>query len=239
MRVMWDGTDLRISAGDEVEILRGIPVDSNEVRATVLRNLTTGVRFRSRIEGVTMSRGPSDLNPSIRGYVRSIEVTNNTNFEVDQTPPASRTIPPPQQVGHTAETWDLFICHAGEDKEAVARPLAEILTKMGFKVWFDAFTLTLGDSLSSSIDNGLANSKFGVVILSPSFFNKRWPRRELDGLTAREISSGKTILPVWHKVDHDFIVRFSPMLADKLAVSTDEGQEKVANEIAKALKRSG
>lgn len=135
------------------------------------------------------------------------------------------------------ETWDLFICHAGEDKEQVARPLAEKLTHKGFRVWFDDFTLTLGDSLSSSIDYGLANSRFGVVVLSPSFFNKKWPRRELDGLTAREISSGKTILPVWHNIDHDSIIKYSPMLADKLGVSTKKGLEKVADEILKALEK--
>jgi len=50
---------------------------------------------------------------------------------------------------------DLFICHASEDKNEVARPLAEALRTKGLKVWYDEFTLTLGDSLDESIDNGL------------------------------------------------------------------------------------
>lgn len=87
MKVAWDGTDLRINAGDEIEILRGIISNGNELRATVVRNITTGVQFRSRIEGVMMSQGPTNLDPPIRGYVKSIQVTHNTNFELEQKAP--------------------------------------------------------------------------------------------------------------------------------------------------------
>jgi len=134
-----------------------------------------------------------------------------------------------------AIVWDLFICHASEDKNEIAGPLAKALTVKGLSVWYDEFTLTLGDSLSRKIDEGLANSRFGVVILSPSFFKKEWPRRELDGLTAKEVSSGKTILPVWHNVDRDFLIKYSPVLADKLAVSTKEGLDKVVDEVLKVV----
>jgi hypothetical protein len=138
----------------------------------------------------------------------------------------------------TAPTWDLFICHASEDKNDVARPLAEELASRGLSVWYDEFTLTLGDSLSRSIDHGLANSRFGVVILSPSFFKKEWPRRELDGLSAKEVSSGKTILPIWHNVDREYVLGYSPVLADKLAVSTSEGLDRVVDEIQKAVSKA-
>lgn len=133
------------------------------------------------------------------------------------------------------EIWDLFICHASEDKDEVARPLADRLTAKGLRVWYDEFTLTLGDSLSRSIDHGLASSRFGIVILSQSFFHKEWPKRELDGLVAKEMSSGKVILPIWHKVDKDYVLQYSPTLADKLAVLTDQGLDKVVAEVFKAL----
>jgi len=100
---------------------------------------------------------------------------------------------------------DVFISHASEDKDVIARPIAEELLRRGRSVWFDEFELTLGDSLRRSIDRGLAESRFGLVILSPSFFAKQWPQRELDGLTTREIAgSTKVILPVWHEVDHAY-----------------------------------
>ncbi len=67
---------------------------------------------------------------------------------------------------------DVFICHASEDKDAIARPLAEALVERGHAVWFDEFELEIGDGLRREIDRGLAISRFGVVILSPSFFEK-------------------------------------------------------------------
>ena len=85
MRVIWDGTNLLISEGNEIEILRGIRFNANEVRATMIRNITTGVDSRnfSVIEGTVMFQRPTDFNPPVRGHVRSIEVTNNTSFELD------------------------------------------------------------------------------------------------------------------------------------------------------------
>lgn len=131
--------------------------------------------------------------------------------------------------------WDVFISHASEDKETVARPLADLLRRAGLRVWIDESQLRLGDSLRQRIDHGLSRSSFGVVILSRAFFLKDWPQRELNGLVAREISSQKVILPVWHEIDREFVTRYSPHLADKLAVSTSRGLEAVARAILEVL----
>jgi len=131
--------------------------------------------------------------------------------------------------------WDIFISHASEDKDAVARPLAEHLRSLGLTVWYDEFTLSLGDSLRQSIDYGLANSKFGVVILSPDFFSKNWPTRELDGLFAKETYSGKVILPVWHNIDQAGVSKRSPMLADRIAAITSKGLDVVVREIMRVV----
>jgi hypothetical protein len=143
-------------------------------------------------------------------------------------------------MGQEHERSDVFIAHAGEDKEEVARPLAEILVAQGWSVWLDELKLTIGDSLSRRIDAALARTRFGVVVLSPNFFAKEWPQRELEGLAAREIDLGsKVILPVWHNIDHGVIVRHSPVLADRLGAKTTAGLEKVAEEISLALEDSG
>src|ERR1041385_3805320 len=89
--------------------------------------------------------------------------------------------------------YDLFICHASEDKDSFVRPLAKELRSHHVEVWFDEFSLVVGDSLRESIDKGLAQSRFGVVVLGPSFFQKRWPKRELNGLVAREMAGGRSI----------------------------------------------
>src|SRR5690348_13555229 len=136
------------------------------------------------------------------------------------------------------EQWDVFVSHASEDKEQVARPLAGILTRAGLRVWLDENELQLGDSLRRKIDNGLAASRYGVVVLSDAFFSKEWPQRELDGLSALGSTSEKVILPVWHGVDHHTIARHSPMLADKLAISTDRGLGQVAVAIISVVRGS-
>jgi formylglycine-generating enzyme required for sulfatase activity len=132
--------------------------------------------------------------------------------------------------------WDVFISHAWEDKEDIARPLAEALRRKGLRVWYDEFTLTLGDSLRRSIDRGLAQSRYGVVILSPNFFAKEWPQKELDGLAAREVSGEKVVLPIWHNVTVEQVREYSPTLADRVAVSSDRGLEHVVKELLRVIK---
>jgi hypothetical protein len=135
---------------------------------------------------------------------------------------------------------DLFISHAGEDRDAVARPLLNALEDRGWSVWLDELELTLGDSLSGRIDAALARSRFGVAVLSPAYFAKPWPMRELAGLAAREVVGGsKVILPVWHNVDAAYIAARSPILADRVGVSTGPGIEHVADKISRALERAG
>lgn len=130
--------------------------------------------------------------------------------------------------------YDAFISHASEDKDDLVRPLAQKLQEAGFSIWYDEFQLKVGDSLRRSIDKGLANSRFGIVVLSPDFFAKNWPQYELDGLVAREMNGGKIILPLWHKVSKDEVMRYSPSLADKVALHTamytiDELAEKLGD----------
>jgi hypothetical protein len=132
--------------------------------------------------------------------------------------------------------WDLFISHASEDKDDVARPLADKFIERGLKVWYDEYTLTVGDSLRRSIDQGLAGCRYGVVVLSPHFLQKEWTQKELDGLVAREDGSEKRILPVWHKVSRKDVVSFSPPLADKLGVPTAKGLDHVVREIMRLFR---
>jgi replicative DNA helicase len=131
--------------------------------------------------------------------------------------------------------FDVFISHASEDKQTVARPLADLLKALGVKVWIDESELTLGDSLRRKIDNGLIKSRFGVVILSKSFFAKEWPQKELDGLVAREDGKEKVILPIWHNITINDVRKYSPPLADRLAAVTSRGLGSIADQIFSAV----
>lgn len=119
-----------------------------------------------------------------------------------------------------AKSWDVFISHASEDKDFV-RPLAIALQSLGVSVWYDEFSLRLGDSLSRSIDKGLASSRFGLVVISQHFIQKPWPEYELRGLISREIGEDRVILPIWYGLTRQQVVAFSPTLADKVALNTE------------------
>jgi hypothetical protein len=119
-------------------------------------------------------------------------------------------------------TFDAFISHASEDKDAFVRPLAAFLKEAGLEIWYDEFSLSVGDGLARSIDRGLSRSKFGIVVLSKNFLNKRWPEYELSGLIAKEVASKKTILPVWLNISRMDVLKYSPPLADKLAIVADD-----------------
>lgn len=133
--------------------------------------------------------------------------------------------------------WDVFISHASEDKEEIVRPLANALQEAGLQVWFDEYTLRVGDSLRRSIDKGLAQSRYGVVIISEPFLQKEWPQKELDGLIAREIDGHKVILPVWHNVSLETVRTNSPLLADRLATSSEKGIHQVVKDLLDAIGR--
>jgi len=140
---------------------------------------------------------------------------------------------------HTkSDEWDVFICHAGTDKEEVARPLAKILESFGLRVWLDENELKLGDSLRKTIDHALSKSKYGIGILSKAFLDRDWPQREVNAFASLETPEGKVILPVWHEIDQGNISKYSPMLADKLAVRTSDGLTKVAFQVLEAIQPS-
>lgn len=135
-----------------------------------------------------------------------------------------------------ADDFDVFVCHASEDKDDFVRPLAEALKEAGHRVWYDEFTMTWGDRLRRSIEHGLASSKFGIVVLSPYFFEKEWPQRELDGLTTLELDDGrKRILPVWHNIEASGIKQYAPTLGDVIGVPSSKGIEFVVTQLAELI----
>ena len=131
--------------------------------------------------------------------------------------------------------WDAFICHASEDKKDFVDEFARQLHDTGLAVWYDAFSLKLGDSLRRKIDEGLANSRYGIVVLSKHFFAKEWPQNELDGLMSREIAGTKVILPIWHKITSDEVRQHSPILAGRVAARSEHGLKKVIAEVREAM----
>src|SRR4051794_10944778 len=115
----------------------------------------------------------------------------------------------------------VFVSHATEDKP-FAEPLATKLCET-HDVWYDDFVLKVGDSIFESVSRGLRECDYGVVVLSPRFFVKKWTRAELDGLFALEEALHKLILPVWLDVTVAEVRDFSPILADRKGAMASDG----------------
>lgn len=107
------------------------------------------------------------LQGSTRASVRTLPgmLPEIREAPLSSVPSLVRERPPRVELG--AEGFDVFISHASEDKDSIVRSLATELTNQGLKVWYDEFTLRIGDSLRQKIDKGLAKSRVGLVVLSP------------------------------------------------------------------------
>lgn len=134
--------------------------------------------------------------------------------------------------------YDVFISHAGEDKESFVDEFVEELRKLKVKVWYDTSELEWGDSLRHRIDEGLKRSKFGIAIISPNYIaeGKYWTKEEFNALFQLESINGKVLLPIWHNITKQEVMNFSPMVADKKAMTTAKMTSKeIAYELAKLL----
>ena len=178
-------------------------------------------------------------------YGHSTNLASTVRIEKANIPrPKPKTVKTPVKEGtprmeKTNDIWDVFISHASEDKDSIARPLRDALTEAGIKVWYDESELKIGDRLHQSIDKGIAKSGYGIVILSENFFKKDWPQRELEGLVAKEIEGRKVILPLWHNVNATFIRSKSLLLAGLIGIPTSKGIAFIVQKVLEIVKPGG
>lgn len=168
-----------------------------------------------RIESVI--RGKLDFLKSVKGVQDPVYKNLQRQF-VEVVSDYSCTM---QKENSTMSNRDIFISHASEDKATIAKPLADQLISMGVSVWYDEYELQVGDSLREKIDDGLANSKYGVVILSNHFFSKNWTKIELNGLVSlSQFTNNPKLLPIWHNISHSEVASHSPIMSDILALDS-------------------
>jgi hypothetical protein len=131
---------------------------------------------------------------------------------------------------------DVFISHASEDKSYV-EPLVEVLKAAGIIVWYDRLTLEWGDDLRNRIDHGLANCRYGIVVFSKAFLaGKKWTNHEFNGLFALEKNGRKLILPIWHGITAEELLKYSPAFASRLAKdSSSDSYEDIRDSLLRLL----
>lgn len=131
--------------------------------------------------------------------------------------------------------YDVFISHAVEDKLVIANELADRLQKASLKVWYSGRELNAGDSITDTIHQGLNKSRFGIVILSKNYLNKRWTLREFYTLLAREDQDNKVIIPVLTDITPEELAINDLTMADRFALRSDKGLDYVVEKIVATI----
>ena len=130
-----------------------------------------------------------------------------------------------------------FILHDKRDADSIARPLAiELINYPGCVVWFDEFSLKVGDDLRESIEKGIKECKKCILIITPNFLNnKGWGKEEFNAIFTRQLlEESKIILPIWHNVSKHEVYKYSPSLANKLALKWEGDVKVIAKKIYQA-----
>lgn len=132
--------------------------------------------------------------------------------------------------------YNVFISYATEDEE-FAEELSKSLKWLGLSVWFAPVTLEVGGKLLDSINVGLAASQFGLLLLSPTYIEKRWTTYELDVLHRQHIEHDKKLFPLWHGITKAQLDGWNPGLSGIIALQTKEGTNNIAEKIARVVYR--
>jgi hypothetical protein len=133
-----------------------------------------------------------------------------------------------------------FVSHDARDKD-IAKEISIGLMRSMCPVWYDEFSLKVGESLRESIEKGLKECDRCILILSKNYLNNSgWTKTEFDSIFTREIiQTKKLVLPVWCDVDREEVFQYSPSLADRFAVKWEAGEAEVIRKLTYALKGNG
>jgi hypothetical protein len=131
-----------------------------------------------------------------------------------------------------------FISHDSRDKEPVAKPIAIALQKYQCPVWYDEFSLKVGDNLRTTIEKGLKECKKCILVLSPNFFsNNGWTKTEFDSIFTRQIlETQNLILPIWYNVSKYDVYNYSPSLLNIKGLDWNTlGSDEVCRQLHRAI----
>lgn len=150
---------------------------------------------------------------------------SSSGSSVLYTPAEIRTLTPVRQNiekrSQIPDLRDVFLCHAWDDRKGAAKELYDLLVAKGVSVWFSEKDVPLGSTLLREIDKGLANSRIGIVLVTPSFLTRIKGEgiadKELSALLARDL-----LVPIVHNTTFEALRDISPLLGSRSGLSTSE-----------------
>lgn len=155
------------------------------------------------------------------------------------TPAEIRTLTPVRENverrSTTPDLRDIFLCHAWDDRSDAAKQLHDLLEANGVSVWFSEKDVSLGSLLLREIDKGLANSRIGIVLVTPAFLNRvkaeGIAEKELSALLARDL-----LVPIIHNTTYEALREISPLLGSRSGLNTtEESLDSIALKLAELV----
>ncbi|EKM3681694.1 toll/interleukin-1 receptor domain-containing protein [Vibrio alginolyticus] len=130
---------------------------------------------------------------------------------------------------------DAFLCHAWADRKESAKELHDLLEAVGVKVWFSEKDLGLGVPMMRAIDKGLANSKVGLVLVTPAML-ERLPKESVADKELSTLLAGNQLIPIVHNTTYEALRNVSPLLASRSGLDTSEDtMAEIAEKIAELV----
>jgi len=130
---------------------------------------------------------------------------------------------------------DAFLCHAWDDRKGPAKELHDLLEAAGVKVWFSEKDIGLGVPMMRAIDKGLANSRIGLVLVTPAMLD-RLPKESIADKELSALLAGNQLIPIVHDTTYDALRNISPLLASRTGLDTSEdSMEVIATKIAELV----
>lgn len=178
------------------------------------------------------SGGGSGRNSKPR-WSRASSPVYYTSNEIQTLTPIRRVVE--ERAVQQPDLRDVFLCHAWDDRQGVAKDLHDLLVSKGVSVWFSEKDVGLGVSLMRAIDKGLANSRIGLVLVTPALL-RRLPQegiadKELSALLARD-----QLIPIVHNTTFEALREISPLLGSRSGLSSaEESMPDIASKIAELV----
>jgi len=130
---------------------------------------------------------------------------------------------------------DVFLCHAWNDRQGAAKDLHDSLETAGVRVWFSEKDLGLGVPMMRAIDKGLANSRIGLVLVTPALL-ERLPKESVADKELSTLLAGNRLVPIVHNTTYEALRNVSPMLASRTGLDTaEDSMAVVAKKIAELV----
>ena len=141
-----------------------------------------------------------------------------------------------KEMSRNYEMFDVFICHASEDKDTIAKPIYDACIGSDIKAFLDEKYIGWGDSLTEKINHALGQSTYVLAIISTHSLDKSWPGRELNAAIAREISGKQIVLPL---IVGEPNMGELGLIEDKLHLNWNDNPQEIVDELGKMLNSEG